>query len=257
MFSVFNTEMMKLKNTKILWLVLIGVLPANLVSLIALLPKIAPAGTPAGINLQDMFYRQGQMLTIWGPALFALMTGYIIAREYQERTINQLFSYPVARVSFLAAKLAAVLALIALTTVLSSVSVFVVGAKLVFQQHADLNVLWLGMRMNMMICALSFGTIPVAAALSMVGKNIIPVAVLGVFVTVITAIGEAGHGSQGILFPWLTPYWPVRQLAQGIAQNSGPNPYATPALVVLALTFIISLIFCVVYYARADVHSGS
>lgn len=257
MFSIIYTEMMKLKNTRIFWLVLIGALPANLVSLLALLPKVSPAGTPAGLNLQEMFYRQGQMLTMLGPALFALMTGYIIAREYQERTINQLFSYPVSRVRFLAAKLAAVLALIAITTALSSVSVFVVGTKLVFQQQADLNVLWLGMRMNIMIWVLSFGTIPVAASLSMVGKNIIPVAVLGVFVTVISAIGEAGHGSQGILFPWLSPYWPVRQLAQGIAQNYGPNPYAMPSQVILALTFMVSLIFCVVYYARADVHSGS
>lgn len=257
MFSVFKTEVIKLKNTKILWLVLIGALPANLASLMGLLPKISPAGTPAGVNLQDMFYRQGQMITILGPALFALLTGYIIAWEYQERTINQLFSYPVSRVRFLTAKLAVVLALIAVTTILSGLSVFVVGSKLVFQQHADPQALWLGMRMNIIICVLSFGTIPVAAALSMVGKNIIPATVLGVLVTVIAAIGEAGHGRLSILFPWLTPYWPVRQLAQGIAQNSGLNPYASLALVILACTFLVALIFCLVYYARADVHSGS
>lgn len=257
MFSVFYTEMMKLKNTRILWMVSIGALLPSLISLVALLPVIRPVGTPAGIDLQAVFYRQGQMLTILGPALFALMTGYIVSREYQDRTINQLFSYPVSRVMFLAAKLAAVFALIVITTALSSVGAFVVGAMLFFQQHTDANTLWLGMRMNMMISVLSLGAIPVAAALSMVGKNIIPTAVLGVFVTIITVIGEVGHGRFAILFPWLAPYWPVRQMAQGIAQNSGSNPYAAPALVVLALTFIVSLIFCIVYYTRADVHSGS
>ncbi len=259
LFSVIYTEMMKLKNTKILWMVLIGALPANLVSLLALLPKVSPAGAPVGINLQDMFYRQGQVITILGPALFALMTAYIIAREYQERTItiNQLFSYPVSRVGFLAGKLSAVFLLIAITTALSCVTVLVIGSMLFLKHQINVDVIWLGMRMNLMIVVLSFGTIPVAAALSMVGKSVIPMTVLGVFVTVITVIGEAGHGLSGILFPWLVPYWPVRQLAQGIAQNSSPNPYAPPALVILALTFFVSLIFCIVYYVRADVHSGS
>lgn len=257
MFSVIYTEIMKLRHSKISWLILFAAFPANLVSLSALLPKITPAGTPAGINLQDMFYRQGQVITILGPALFALMTGYIIAREYQERTINQLFSYPFSRVRFLAAKLFTVLGLITITTALSSVCVFVVGSIQIFMGHADVNTLWLGISTNIMICALSFGTIPVAAALSMVGKNVIPVSVLGVVVTIITAIGEFGHGRSSILFPWLAPYWPVRQLGQGLSQGTGPNPYATPALVVLALTFMVSLIFCIVYYAREDVHSGS
>lgn len=247
--------MMKLKHTRIFWMVLIGALPACLVSLFALLPRITPAGTPAGVDMQDMFYRQGMMLTMMGAPLFALMTAYIVAREYQERTINQLFSYPVSRVSFLAAKLLVVFLLIAITVVLSFA--FVVASTLLFKHHLDAAAVWVGMRMDMMICVLSFGTIPVAAALSMVGKNVIPVAVLAVFVTVITVIGEVGHARSSILFPWLAPYWPVRQLAQGIAQNSGPNPYAMPALVILAFTFIVSLIFCIVYYARADVHSGS
>ena len=124
---------MKLKNTKILWLVLIGALPACLVSLLALLPRISPAGTPVGFDMQEMFYRQGQMLTMLGAPLFALITGYIVAREYQERSINQLFSYPVSRVRFLAAKLSVVFLLIAITVALSFV--FVVGSTLLFKHH--------------------------------------------------------------------------------------------------------------------------
>jgi bacitracin transport system permease protein len=92
LFSIFNSELLKLKNTKINWLVLMGALPSTIISLFALLPRVTPAGTPAGFDIQDMFYRQGMVLTILGPFMFALMTGYIISREYQEHTINQLFS---------------------------------------------------------------------------------------------------------------------------------------------------------------------
>ncbi|HEX3043953.1 MAG TPA: ABC transporter permease [Bacillota bacterium] len=255
MFSIFYTEMIKLKKTRIFWLVLFAALPACMMSLFALLPRITPEGISAGFDMQDMFYRQGMMLTIIGAPLFALMTGYIVAREYQERTINQLFSYPIPRVRFLVTKLLVVFLLIMITVILSFV--FVVGATLLFKHQLNIATIWLGLKMNLLICILSFGTIPVAAALSMVGKNVIPTTVLAVFVTAITLIGEAGHSRSCILFPWLTPYWPVRRLAQGIANNSGPNPYAGPALVILAFTFIISLTFCIVYYIKADVHSGS
>jgi bacitracin transport system permease protein len=252
LFSIFNSEFMKLKNTKINWLVLMGALPSTIVSLFALLPRV----TPAGFDLQDMFYRQGMVLTILGPFMFSLMTGYIISREYQERTINQLFSYPVSRVRILAAKLSVVFSLIVITTALSCAGVAVLGFIMSFTQHIGFDTVWMGIRMNIMVCVLSFGTIPIAAALSMVGKSVIPTTVLGVFVTIVTLIGEMGHGMRGILFPWLTPYWPVRELAQGLAEN-GLNPYVTPAIIILALTFIVSLTFCIGYYSKSEVHSGS
>ncbi|WP_028612350.1 ABC transporter permease [Paenibacillus harenae] len=256
MASVFLAEIMKLKHTKMHWLVLLGILPANLVTLFAFMPKIAPDGTPAGIDLQDMFYRQGMTLTILAPFMFALMTGYIISREYQERTINQLFSYPIPRVRILFAKLAAVFLLIAITSALSCVSVTAAGLIMSFNQQIDFAVVWSGIRMNLLACLLSFGTIPVAAALSMVGKSVIPSTVLGVLATIVTLIGEMGHGMDGVLFPWLMPYWPVRDLAQGLAQ-SGPNPYAASGAAILAITFVVSLLFCIVYYEKAEIHSGS
>lgn len=265
MFSVFYAELMKLKNTKIKWLVLAGALPSNILSLFTLLPRETPSGTPTGFDLLDMFYRQGMVLTILGPFMFALMTGYIISREYQERTINQLFSYPVSREKIFAAKLSVVFSLIVITTAISCIGVAVFGFIMTFihhigpdtvGHHIGFNTVWLGIKMNIMVCVLSFGTIPVAAALSMVGKSVIPTTVLGVFVTIATLMGEMGHGMRGILFPWLTPYWPVRDLAQNLAEM-GPNPYVTPAIIILALTFIVSLAFCIVYYSKSEVHSGS
>ncbi len=247
---------MKLKNTKMHWLVLLGAIPANLVTLSAFLPRVTPDGTPAVIDLQDMFYRQGMTITILAPFMFALMTGYIVSREYQERTVNQLFSYPISRLRILFAKLAAVFALIIVTSALSCTSVTAAGIVMFFTQQIDFVTVWSGIRMNMLACLLAFGTIPVAAALSMVGKSVIPSTVLGVFATIVTLIGEMGHGMRGILFPWMMPYWPVRELAQGLAE-SGPNPYVVPGLAILATTFIVSLVFCIVYYEKSEIHSGS
>ena len=175
LFSVFVTELMKLKHPKIYWLILIAVLPACLVGSLALLPKISPDGTPMALDVTAMYYHQGMVLTILGPGLFALITGYIIAREYQERTINQLFSYLTSRIMFLFAKLLVVLLLIVVTVLLPYV--FAVISTLFVQHQLDVSILMLGMKMNIMICVLSFGAIPVAGALSMASKSIMPNAV--------------------------------------------------------------------------------
>ncbi|WJH33798.1 ABC transporter permease [Paenibacillus sp. CC-CFT747] len=257
MLSLLLTEWRKLKHTRMLWLVLIGALPSNLISLMELLPKTAPDGTPVGFDLQSLFYRQGMMLVMMAPSIFTLMTGYIVAREYQERTINQLFSYPVPRWLIVAAKLLVVLPLIFLTVLISCVFVFLFGGVHLFGHPEQAEAVWLGIRMNLLIGLLSFGTVPVAAALSFVGKSIIPAAVVGGMATIVTVIGEIGHGRGGILFPWLTPYWPVRHLAEGIANNVGPNPYGPAALGILLSVFVVSSAFCIVYTTKADVHSGS
>ncbi|MFD0587230.1 ABC transporter permease [Paenibacillus sp. GCM10027627] len=255
MFNVFQAELIKLKSTKVHWLVIFGALPANLVTLYAFMPRVLPDGMNVGIDLQDMFYRQGMTITILSPFLFALMTGYIFSREYHERTINQLFSYPISRVSILIAKLAAVFSLIVATSALSCVTVTATGIVSFFTQSVDWAVVWAGIRMNLLACLLAFGTVPVAAALSMVGKSVIPSTVLGALTGIVTLIGELGHGMRVILFPWLMPYWPVRELGRGLAE-SGPNPYVVQGSVILGATFIVSLLFCIVYYEKADIHSG-
>ena len=257
MLNAFSTELLKLKHTKIHWLILLIALPTNLVSLAMFLSEgVIFIGSTTSVDLQDIFYRQGMILTILGPFMFAIMTGYIISREYQERTINQLFSYPVSRAKILLAKLCAVFTLIAITSALSCMSALVIGIIELFTQNIGFDAIWTGIKMNLLVCILSFGTVPVAAGISMVGKNIIPSAVLGVFVTVISLFSQIGHSMNVILFPWLTPYWPVRDLAKNVAET-GPNPYAIPALIILSLTFIISLVFCYIYYTKSDVHSGS
>lgn len=247
---------MKLKHTKMYLLVLLGAFPANLVTLSAFLPKVTPDGAPAGIDLQDMFYRQGMTMTILAPFIFALMIGYIVSREYQERTINQLFAYPIPRVRILMAKLATALLLIAATSALSCVSTVATGIVASFSQSIDASALGEGIRMNALACLLSFGTVPLAAALSMVGKSVIPASVLGAFAALVTLIGEMGHGARGLLFPWLMPYWPVRELGQGLEQID-IAAYAWPGTIILAATFLISLVFCILYYKRSEIHSGS
>jgi len=235
---------------------IIPVVLANLVSLAMLLPKIMVTGEVVGANLQAIFYRQGNVVTILGPFIFALITGYVLAREYSDRTINQLFTYPVSRMRILTAKFFVIFTLIVVTTLLSCASVIIVGVVKAFEGAASFDTLTSGMFMNLTVCLLAFGTIPLAAAVSMVAKNVIPTMVLGAFASFVTLILELGHGMKAILFPWATPYLLVREFGEGFAQT-GANPYTGTAITILIITFIVSLLFCLIYYHKSEVHSGS
>ena len=256
MFDIYRCEMLKLKHTKLYWAICLPAIMGNLVSLMVMLPKITTSGEVASTNLQEIFYRQGNVITILGPFMFALITGYIISREYSDRTINQLFTYPVSHNRIFIAKLCVIFTMIFLTSALASISAIYLGIIKVLTGAASFKMLINGIRMNLLICILSFGTIPLAAAISMVGKSVIPSMVLGTFASIVTLFLEIGHGMGSILFPWATPYLPVREFGEGFAEI-GPNPYTATAITVLVVIYLISLAFCQIYYHKSEVHSGS
>jgi len=256
MFNIYRCEMLKLKHTQLYWAVLLPAIMGNLISFMTMLPKMTVSGEVASANLQEIFYRQGNVLTILGPFMFALITGYIISREYSDRTINQLFTYPVSHDRIFIGKLCVIFTMIFLTSALSSITVIFWGTIKVFAGAASFTMLINGIRMNLLSCLLSFGTIPLAAAVSMIGKSVIPSMVLGTFASLVTLFLEIGHGMGSILFPWTTPYLPVREFGEGFAET-GSNPYTSIAITFLIVIFLISLAFCQIYYRKSEFHSES
>lgn len=256
MFDIYRCEMLKLKHTKLYWALCLPAVLGNLVSFMMMLPKMTASGEIASANLQEIFYRQGNVLTILGPFMFALITGYIIAREYSDRTVNQLFTYPVSRTRIFTAKLCVTFTMVLLISALSCITAVSFGTVKVLMGAASFHMLINGIGMNFLSCLLAFGTIPLAAGVSMVGKSVIPSMVLGTFASLVTLFLELGHGMGAILFPWTTPYLPVREFGEGFAEN-GPNPYNVMAITILSILFIVSLAFCLVYYSKSEVHSGS
>lgn len=255
-FGLYRSELLKLRHTKIYLAALIPALLGNFVSLIMLLPKLSMSGERISVDLQEIFYRQGNILTIFGPFVFALVTGYVLSREYSERTINQLFTYPVSRIRIFAAKMGVIFTVIAASSLLSCVSVVIVGTVKALNGDASFDLILNGIVMNLVACLFAFGTIPLAAAVSMVSKSVIPPMVLGAIASMITLVLEIGHGMKAVLFPWATPYYLVREFGQGFAET-GPNPYIGTALMILSLTFLVSLVFCLWNYSKSEIHSGS
>jgi|GEM_PF-3543750 len=256
MFGFYRAEFLKLKSTKIYLAALLPVLLCNLVSLLMLLPKASMTGGAADVSLQEVFYRQGNVITVLGPFVFALITGYVISREYSDRAINQLFTYPVSRARIFGAKLGVVFTIVAAVSFLSCAAAVLVGIVMASNGAATTDMVMKGLGMNAVACVFTFGTIPVAAAVSMASRSIIPPMVLGTLASMVTLVLQLGHGMKSVLFPWATPYFMVREFGSGFAET-GQNPYIGAALVILSLVFAVSLIVCLSHYSKAEIHSGS
>ena len=256
MFGFYRAEFLKLRHTKMFWAALVPAILCNLYSLLMLFPKMSMSGETITSNLKEIFYRQGNIITIFGPFIFALVTAYVLSREYSDRTINQLFTYPVSRVRIFAAKMGVIFTITAIASLLSCVTAVFIGFAKAIAGDIPFDLIFSGIGMNLVVCIFSFGTIPIAAAVSIVSKNVIAPMVLGATCSFITLILELGHTMKAVLFPWATPYYLVRNFGEGFAET-GQNPYIGTATVILLLTFIISLIFCLWHYSKAEIHSGS
>jgi len=256
MFGFYRAEMLKLRHTKMFWAAWVPAILCNLYSLLMLLPKMSMSGETVTFNLNEVFYRQGNIITIFGPFIFALVTAYVLSREYSERTINQLFTYPVSRVRIFTAKLGVIFTITVVASLLSCISAIFMGLAKALAGDIPFDLILSGIVMNLSTCLFAFGTIPVAAAVSIVSKNVIAPMVLGATCSFITLILELGHTMKSVLFPWATPYYLVRNFGEGFAET-GENPYIGTAIVLLLLTFLISLAFCLWHYSKAEVHSGS
>lgn len=95
--KILYTELLKLKGSKVLWLIPIGAFFPSLLNLFVLLNQNA-----MGLKMgwMDLFGNNVSMMVLMiGPTLLALLTGYIVSREFQENTINSLFTYPAKKSS--------------------------------------------------------------------------------------------------------------------------------------------------------------
>jgi ABC-type transport system involved in multi-copper enzyme maturation permease subunit len=247
MLNSYLSEFLKLKRTKIYWAMLALVVLGNLISVLFL------------GDIKNAFYQHGSLLIFLTPFIFALITGYIFSKEYNDRVINQLFTYPISRVRIFIVKLLTVYTMITITFALSCLVVIVIGTVKAFAGEIPFELLLRGIAMNSVACGLSFGTIPVAAAVVIVGKNIVPSMVLGAIASLVTTALKIGkQDNVVVLFPWGTPYYMINEFNTDRFGHAGEiSPYIETGLIILLVTFLISLSFCFWYYKKSEIHSGA
>jgi ABC-2 type transport system permease protein len=244
MLRALRAEMLKLKGSMMpVWTALVVlVAPSITVSTYSLGDKGA-----ASAKWADFMLAGPQLVASWyGAVLFGLVAAYLFGREHNEGTEQQMFTLPVRREYFFAAKLLVLAAWVCVLTVLSLLAqagyAAVVGAQ--GASWADLvRISLLGLRVSVLI----YATLPWVALLASIGRGYLAPMV---YASIMSAIGlglaEAGWGRW---FPWSMPL-----SVTGVALfPSVPMPtLVVGSWVVMALVFVTGCAATVLYVDRAD-----
>ncbi len=247
MYSTIYTELLKFKRSKMLLLLPISAAFASILSIYAHLSMVSV------INWDELFqFSEFGYNFLVAPMLFAMFTGFLFAREYQENTINTIFCKPINRVNFLLSKIIVMIFIISVTFFCTLAFSILIGLQFKHEMltgHLILKHVYIFFLMVLMHSAL----IPIAALVSMIGKNIIPAIVLGIIA--VTGNFAIGNFKGAMVYPWTIPSIITAKVG-GAKWLEGQIDYKV-GIVSLVITFVLPLILSAFYFGRTDVYPKS
>jgi hypothetical protein len=199
LYNIISTELQKLKNCKILWAIpTISLIPNFLVFLIyASNPKFPI------VVWKDYFLLPVMLINLLvGIGFFALLTGFIFSREYQEHMINNLFTYPIRRFNIFVGKLMVMFLIIAVT-LFSSFVLSILSGLILKHEPLTTTLVFEYLRAYMLMVIMHFALVPIVAQLSISKRNIIPPIILGICAMVLNII--ILNTPFNTIFPWTIP----------------------------------------------------
>lgn len=243
---VIIAEILKLKRTKILWL-----LP-----LIALFPVFLTffGSLERDITWKDYyFFIWNTKNMVLGPVIFSLITGYVFSREYTDKTINALFTYPYSRSNYLFGKVVVVFLLLIISYCVTFFGTIITGMILIEDPASFQTILGIFVSLIQTAFIQLLLLMPIVLV-TIIGKSFIPGVIVGVVAVVSQVLAlnsEFLHYfpySAAILLNYYTTELMIdspepAQLGYLLIAISSIGIYA-------ALTFILSLII----YKKQDVH---
>lgn len=254
--QVLIGEFIKLRRSKITWLswAAISVMPLVAGAFMWIVMEPERAGqlgllgqkaqfTGATANWPSFFLLLLQTMGIGGMILVAVLTAYVVGREYADGTIKNLLALPIGRHEFAAAKLLVVFVWFAALTTSFVLEGLVVGGLLDLPGYAaddamaSVGDLYLS-------CFAAWLLVPVVAWVAALGRGYLAPLAFTIFMLVLgMVIGATGWGKW---FPWS-----VVPLFAGVA---GPpaETLAPGSLAVLGATFVIGTVALILHLRYAD-----
>jgi ABC-2 type transport system permease protein len=244
MLRAIRAEVLKLKGSMMpLWTTLI-VLVAPIITISTF--QLGDKGA-ASARWADFMLAGPQLIASWyGTVLFGLVASYLFGRESSEGTGEQMFTLPVRRECFLAAKMLVLAAWVLGLTVFSVVAQVGYAAIVGAQGASWADALRISL-LALKVGALIFAALPWVALVAMIGRGYLaPMVYASLTAAVGLGLAEAGWGRW---FPWS-----MQLSVTGVALfPSVPMPTLVPgSWALMGLVFVAGCAASVWYADRAD-----
>ena len=241
MINIIYSEFLKLKKSYLSALVLLG---GTFIPGMMLAAGIIDNGYEA-INkdlclniIANINVFQLQFLNI---IMFSIVAGYVFSREYTNKTVNSLYSYPISKFKIVLGKFIIILMLIMIVYMINFFSTF---AVIVILSHGSFirDIMYVQLKMTVISLGLQAILIPLPALIGCISKNIIFPTVYGVIGAVISMfMSIAGIYMQ--FCPFLIPALPFYYFYKG-------DPIDYIAVLLCGLGILLMSVSALVFYLR-------
>ena len=243
MYNLLYTEALKLRSSKILWLIPAGgIIPV-------VLNFINKIDNPILLNSttwQEFIGGCQLMISELIPSLIFLLAGFVFTREYHDNTIYTLFTYPITRLKIMVSKTLILLPLLFSLNLLACISSVTLGLVFI---HGQITwaLLCVQLRVYLIMFIVQFALVPAAITLGIISRSIIASATGGI--CCILALVSFLNSKFNVYFPWCVPALITNKIA---IYTQFWDIDLTTAWRTLIIAFLIPLIFNMVYYSKSD-----
>lgn len=199
MLNIIYSEFLKLKKSYISSIVLISGMIMSILMIIGnLVAGISMSFEKFACNIEQM------NLIILNPVLFSLIAGYVLSREFTDKTANILYSYPISRIKLFISKLITIYVLIfmvySIQGICTSLSYYIANG-IVPSYAPIMNYI----KANIVSMLFQFLLIPIPILIANTTKNIIMPTVYGIL-SFITAGFIGSNFAYADYIPLMAPY---------------------------------------------------
>lgn len=246
MTNIIYSEFMKLKKSFIIPLVLLGglAIPSMYffsyfsVDYVTLRQSTSAKDILSNINIMQ--------IQILDTILFSLIAGYIFSREYTNKTVSTLYSYPISRFKIVICKAIVVFVLVAIVYFLNlSASLITILTTLGMEELK--NIFYIEFKTCLISAILQIFILPLSMFIGMVSENLIIPIIYGVIGTVSSMFLMVTDVWMQ-LSPFMFPVMPFYHLFRG-----DPIDYIAVSLSG-GIVFLGSITSIIVYLKNCDIN---
>lgn len=244
MFNLLYAEVLKFRNSRILWLIPAGgIIPVLLIFINWANNPITFYKTSWQIYAGSCQLSVSELL----PPLVFLLAGFVFTREYLDNTIYTMLTYPITRFKILVSKTLVLLPVLFSIILLTSILSLTLG---LFFRHNPItsDQLYMQLKVYLIVFLLQAALLPAAITLSILSRSIIAPAAGGVC-GMIAMLGFL-NTKFNIYFPWCIPALITNKIS---TYERLWDIDVSIAIRVLIIAFLLPAIFNVVYYCKSDV----
>ena len=242
MLNLIYCELLKLKKSYIMLLILIGGIFSTILMNLAVLMSAQRYRTfeSYASNVEQLNF------VILYTILFSLIAGYVFSREFIDKTSSTVYTYPIDRVKIFIGKLITIYILISLVYLVEFISIYL-GYYILYHTCSEFNFLANHIKFYLYSLIFQFLIIPIPILIANLSRNIMMSVVYGVVGTIMIAV----LGECDFLF---AKHFPLRVPFNFIKKLYEPNLIDLNCSIISGIVcFIISMFICLYHYNKQDI----